>query len=189
MDSFKSIYKSLFSVELLHDGYNFFQQNLISENIKIKPDTQTKTLFANHAIDYRFNNGTLVCLMRGRQLVPPASLPVMSFIEFDDNVRMRFLVYSTSVFLAKTQVVAAGKTQVYQFSNQANAGTNGFIAQHEAGVNNDDLQTTVAVEPEENCFAVIDIHNNATINVSYDLFGGDKRLLSPAYKIRFLPKP
>jgi len=86
-------------------------------------------------------------------------------------------------------VVAAGSAQVYQFSNQSNAGTNGFIAQHETGVNNDDLETVVTVEPASTCFAVIDIHNNGAVNTSYDLFGGDSRLLSPEYRIRFVPIP
>lgn len=189
MDRLNITYDGLFIIEFLHSGYNFVQQNLIGQSIKIKPDEETRRLFVNHGMDYKFSNGTLVCKMRSRQLAAPAPAPVMSYVEFEGNVRIRFLVFSSSDFLMRTQVIATGSTQVYRFSNQANAGTNGFIAQHETGVNNDDLQNTVAIQPAENCFAVIDIHNNAAANLSYNLFGADKRFLSPVYRIRFVPKP
>lgn len=189
MDVIKIIYERLFSVEFLHAGYVFTQQNLLSESLRIRPDKETARLFKNHGINYRFQGGTLVCVMRSDLLNPPAPNPVLPSIEFTGNVRMRFLVYSSTDFLARTQVAAVGSKDVYQFSNQSNAGTNLFIAQNEAGVNNADLKTTAAIKPEEACFAVIDIHNNGAVNANYDLFGGDKRLLSPAYKVRFVPKP
>ncbi|MGB8191999.1 MAG: hypothetical protein WCF67_08775, partial [Chitinophagaceae bacterium] len=188
-DVIRRIYERLFSVELLHAGYVFFQQNMLSESVRVKPDKETAKLFKNHGINYRFSAGTLVCTMMSDQLAPPAASPVLPSIEFTGNVRMRFMMYSSADFLNRTQVVAAGSAEVYQFSNQANAGTNSFIAQHETGVNNDDLKTVAAIAPEEKCFAVIDIHNNGAVNAAYDLFGGDKRLLSPAYKVRFAPKP
>ncbi len=189
MEQVNAKYDGLFSVELLHNGYNIFQQNLIGENIKIRPDKDTKKLFENHGIDYSFSNGTLICFMRSRPALPPAPLPVMSFTEFDGNVRIRFLVFGSSEFLKKTQVVAAGSTQVYQFTNQANVAANGFIAQHETGVNNDDLKATAVVKPEENCLTVIDIHNNAAVNANYDLFGANQRMLNPSYRIRFIAVP
>jgi hypothetical protein len=189
MDVIKRLYERLFSVEFLHAGYVFFQQNLINGGISMEPDSATKTLFKNHNILYRFVNGTLLCTMQSDLLTPPAPTPVLPFIEFTGNVRIRFLVTANPDFLNRTQVIAAGSQQVYQFTNQANAGTNGFIAEHEAGVNDDDLQNTSAIEPSATCFAVIDIHNNAAVNAAYDLFGVDKRLLSPAYRIRFVPKP
>lgn len=189
MEVIRRIYERLFSVEFLHAGYVFFQQNLIGESISIRPDKDTKMLFKNHGINYSFSGGTLVCVMQSDLLTPPAPMPVIPSIEFTGNVRMRFLIDSSSDFLKRTQVAAVGSAQVYQFTNQFNAGTNGFIAQHETGVNNDDLQTVAALQPSETCFAVIDIHNNATVNPNYDLFGGDKRLLRPAYRVRFVPKP
>lgn len=189
MDVIKRIYERLFSVEFLHAGYVFNNQNLIGESLNIRPDKETKTLFKNHGITYSFSGGTLVCIMQSDQLTPPNPSPLIPSIEFTGNVRLRFLIESTADFLKRTQVNAVGSAQVYHFSNQANAGTNGFIAQNETGVNNTDLQTVAAVEPSETCFGVIDIHNNGAVNANYDLFGGDKRLLRPAYRIRFVPKP
>ena len=187
MDLITRRYERLFSLQLLHTGYEFFGQNLISESLRLMPDADTQKLFDKHSIRYRFVNGTLLCMMQCDLLSPPATTPLIPFISFTGNVRLRFLVFSTNDFLSRTQVIAAGSAQVYQFSNQSNAGTNGFIAQHETGVNNDDLQNTAAVEPAQKCFAVIDIHNNGAVNTSYDLFGGDSRLLSPVYRIRFVP--
>jgi hypothetical protein len=176
-------------VNLLHAGYVFGQQNLIGDAIKIQTDQSTNTLFQNHHIETIFANGVLVCIMQAEPLNPPTLAPVIPFIDFTGNVRIRFLINNNSDFLSRTQVIAAGSNQVYHFSNQANSGTNGFIAQHETGVNNDDLANTSTVEPDEKCFAVIDIHNTGAINSSYDLFGANNRLLSPVYRIRFLPKP
>lgn len=189
MDVIKRIYERLFSVEFLHAGYVFNNQNLISESINIRPDKDTKALFKNHSISYSFAGGTLVCVMQSDQLTPPNAQPVIPSIEFTGNVRLRFLIESSADFLKRTQVSAVGSAQVYYFNNQANVGTNMFIAQAETGVANADLQTVATVSPSETCFAVIDIHNNGAINANYDLFGGDKRLLRPAYRIRFVPKP
>lgn len=182
-------YDGLFSVQLLHSGYNLFQQNLVGQDIKIRPDTATQKLFVNHAMNYSFSNGTLLCFMRSRPALPPAATPVKSFTEFDGNTRLRFMLFGSPAFLKKTQLAAAGSAQVYQFTNQANAGTNGFIAQHETGVNNDDLKAVSLVEPEESCLAVIDIHNNGAVNANYDLFGANSRMLNPAYKVRFVAVP
>lgn len=189
MDLITRRYERLFSIQFLHTGYEFFAQNLLQEGLRIVPDSDTQELFDNHFIRYRFENGTLLCIMQCNLLSPPAITPVLPFISFSGNVRLRFLVFSSSDFLKRTQVIAAGSTAVYQFSNQNNTGTNGFIAQHETGVNNDDLQNTSAVQPSQKCFAVIDIHNNGAVNAGYDLFGGDSRMLSPVYRIRFVPTP
>jgi hypothetical protein len=189
MEVITTRYEQLFTVELLHSGYVFFGQNLIHQGLRIVPDSHTKKLFNNHNIRYRFVNGVLQCFMQCDLLSPPATTPVIPFIDFNGAIHLRFLVFSTSDFLSRTQIIAAGSQEVYQFSNQNNAGTNGFIAQHETGVNDDDLQDTSTAAPSEKCFAVIDIHNTGAINASYDLFGGDNRLLSPAYRIRFIPNP
>jgi len=189
MDIITTRYERLFTIELLHSGFEFFGQNLISGTLRIVPDDDTQKLFNNHAIRYRFKDGTLLCFMQCDLLTPPAVTPVVPFIAFTGDVRLRFLVFSSSEFLSKTQVIAAGSEEVYLFTNQDNAGTNGFIAQHETGVNNDDLEVVALVQPSQKCFAVIDIHNNGAVNASYDLFGGDDRLLSPAYRIRFVPAP
>jgi hypothetical protein len=189
MDVIRRRYGRLFSVELLHTGYVFFQQSRIGDSIGVRPDKETTRLFKNHGLDYHFEGGTLVCKMQSERLNPVNATPLIPFNAFVGNVRLRFLVFRDSDFLDRTQVIATGSQQVYQFTNQANAGTNGFIAQNETGVNNADLQTTIAVKPEKECFAVIDIHNNGAMNANYDLFGANTRLLSPAYRVRFAPKP
>lgn len=189
METITTRYERLFTLELLHSGYEFFGQNLVNQGLRIKPDTDTQKLFTNHSIRHRFINGVLLCFMQCDLLTPPATAPVIPFTGFDGDTRLRFLVFNNADFLSRTQVIAAGSSAVYHFSNQNNAGTNGFIAQHETGVNNDDLQNTSTIEPAEKCFAVIDIHNTGAINASYDLFGGDNRLLHPAYRIRFVPNP
>ncbi len=55
-------------------------------------------------------------------------------------------------------------------------------------VNNADLQDIAAVNPSENCFAVVDIFNTGTINTTYNLFGSSLQLLSPLYTIPFKSK-
>ena len=55
-------------------------------------------------------------------------------------------------------------------------------------VNNADLADTALVKPATKCFAVIDVFNNGTTNVSYNLFGGAKEILSPVYVLPFESK-
>ena len=55
-------------------------------------------------------------------------------------------------------------------------------------VNNADLADIALVKPATKCFAVIDVFNNGTTNVSYNLFGGAKEILSPVYVLPFKSK-
>lgn len=60
----------------------------------------------------------------------------------------------------------------------------------EQAVNNADLKDAALVNPDDSCFAVIDLYNNGTTNNSYKLFDGGGNLFDPApsFVIRFESK-
>jgi len=181
------IYKELFTVKFLHSAYGPLRNNLIADEIEIEPDQATRELFANHNVDYRFIGDTLICFIRIELLSPPSSNPP-PYVKFSDTVLIRFLMKASTGFLSKTNVVATGATEVYQFSNQANAGTGGFICMHTTGVNNDDLKSASAISADRPCFAVIDIISSGAVNSSYEVFTGGvaQFLRSPAFSIQFI---
>ena len=184
VDIVKIIYKELFTVKFLHDGYGVPRPNFIADSITLEPDDDTKFLFKNFDITHRFFNDMLICLMRCDETVP-----VVPYIKFSGNVRLRFFINASTDFINKTVVDTVGAKQVYQFTNQVNAGTLGFICMHTTGVNVDDLKNVDVVKPDKNCFGVIDIHNSGAVNSSYDLFSGtDQNLKSPAYSLQFVSK-
>ena len=193
-DIVKTIYEELFTVKFLHNGYGDPRPKLIADSIKLKPDAETKNLFNNHNLGYRFFNDTLICFIRTnlRQLLsPPALEPVSPYIKFSGNVRIRFFLNASTDFLNRTLVEATGARQTYQFTNQVNAGTGGFICMHTSGVNNDDLKNvdTVEIDKNERCFGVVDVHSSGAVDSTYELFSGsDQSLQSPQYSIRFISK-
>jgi len=178
--------KELFTVKFLHSAYGPSRKNFIGEDIAVEPDQATKDLFADHSLGYHFIGDTLICFIRTELLSPPA-IP-SPYIKFDNPFLIRFLVKASAGFLGKTNVAAAGAKQVYQFSNQVNAATDGFICMHTTGVNNDDLKNADMVKPGKSCFAVIDILSSGAVNSSYEIFTGGvaQQLISPAYSIRFI---
>lgn len=191
-DIIKTTYKELFTVKFQHSGYGLSRQNFIADSIRVEPDEATAELFADHSIGYRLFNDMLICFIRTQPLAPPAADPKAPYIKFSGNALMRFLVNVSSDFLDKTNVAAAGAKQVYQFTNQLNAGTGGFISVHTdtIGVNDDDLKNVTLVKPGSACFAVIDIFNSGAINNSYELFTSSvtQQLRSPAFTIPFKSK-
>jgi hypothetical protein len=120
VDIINTLYGELFSVRLLHSGYLTPTSNVISNDIRLYPDKQTKKLFTNYQITYRLFGNTLVCLVRSRLFAPPATNLKVPFMRFLDNVRIRFLMHTSPSFLSRTEVVATGKNQVYLFSNRVN---------------------------------------------------------------------
>ena len=186
-DIISPIYKELFTVKFLHAGYGVARKSLIAEDIHVGPDAATKELFTNHNLGYRFFNDTLVCFIRTELLSPPGLVP---FIKFTSPFVIRFLINVSSGFLSKTNVVVTGSQQVYQFNNQVNAGTGGFICMHIVGVNNDDLKSVAVVKPDNPCFGVIDISSTAAVNSTYEIFTGGpiQELKSPAYSIQLISK-
>lgn len=197
-DIIRTTYKELFSVKFLHSGYGFSHKNAIADSIYPEPDEATRKLFVNHSIGYRFFTDTLICFIRTlkTQLSPPLSPPAnetnVPYIKFSGNAMIRFLINTSTVFLDKTEVAATGARQVYQFTNQTNAGTGGFISMHTdlVGVNNDDLKNVAVVKPDKTCFGVIDIFNTGAVNSNYELFNEmvTQQMKSPVYSIPFKSK-
>ena len=187
-DIISLIYKELFTVKFLHTAYGAARKSFIADDIHIEPDLATKKLFINHYLDYRFFNDTLICFIRTELLSPPTPNPKAPFIKFSSPVLIRFLVNASTGFLRKTNVVITGSQQVYQFNNQLNAGTGGFICMHATGVNNDDLKSAAVVKPDNPCFGVIDIFSTGAANSTYEIFtGGPIQVLqSPVYSIQFI---
>ena len=179
--------KELFTVKFLHNGYGPLRKNFIAEDIAIEPDEATSKLFVNHYLGYRFIGDTLICFARIEPLLSPP-VPASPYIKFTGAFRIRFLLKASSSFLGKTIVAAVGAKQVYQFSNQANAATGGFICMHTTGVNNDDLKNADTINPGKPCFAVIDVSSSGAVNGSYEIFTGGpaQQLTSPAYSIQFI---
>ena len=182
----------LFTVRFLHSGYGFSRRKLLEDSLTLEPDNATGNLFTNHQIGYHFFNDTLICFIRTdltQLLSPPVLSPETPFIKFTGNVSIRFLINASADFLNKTVVEAAGATQVYQFTNQLNAGAGGFICMNTAGVNNSDLKNSNVINADQTCFAVVDVHSNGAVNNTYDLFADiNQTLKSPNYFVQFISK-
>ena len=184
VDVVKTIYKELYNVKFLHAGYGAPRPDSISDNINLQPDATTVITFNNYNIDYILFNDTLVVFIRCADQSPP-----VPYVKFANPVRLRFLLNVSTDFLNKTVVDPVGATQVYQFSNQINVGSGGFISMHVEGVNSDDLKTVAAVNADEKCFGVIDIFSSGAINNAYELFSdANETLIDPAFSIRFISK-
>ena len=181
-DIVKTINKTLFTVRFLHAGYGLPKQEVISDYIRLHPDEDTRNIFVDHSIGYRFFNDLLIVFIRCSNLVPTTP-----FIELSEEVRLRFYLNVSTDFLNKTQVDHVGAVQVYQFSNKVNIGTGGFLSMHTAGVDIDDLKSVELAETGETCFGVIDVYKTGAINNIYNLFSGvEQTLNSPEYFIRFI---
>lgn len=184
VDTIKTIYKELYKVKFVHTGYGSPRPNSISDDLTVQPDADTRVIFNNHNIGYHFFNDTLVVFIRCADQTPP-----VPYLKLAQPLRLRFLLNVSNNFLNKTVVDPVGSVHVYQFSNQVNAGTGGVISMHTQGVNSDDLKTVSVVNPDENCFAVIDIYSSGAINSAYDLFSGaSENLNDPGYSIPFISK-
>jgi hypothetical protein len=189
-DSISTIYKELFTIKFLHNGYGFSQHNTIDTNIKIEPDDATKYLFKRHSIDFRFSNDQLICFIRAKLQSTAIVEPKLPFIKFSGNVRIRFLLNASIDFFSKSDVLITGAKQVYYFTNKVNAASGGFICLKTTGVGIDDLKSAEILNLNENYFSVIDIFNKDAVNSSYDLYDGNiaQKLKSPEYSIRFKSK-
>lgn len=184
VDEIKLIYKELFTVKFLHEGYGAFNRNFISDAISVAPDEATKKNFENHDMGYRFFSDILVCFMRcdvdDLQIKTP-------YVNFTEDKLLRFYIQVSTGFLNKTEIVAAGAKQLYQFGNNIIATAGMFICHNASGVNDDDLKNIGEVEPAEKCFAVLDIHTRDVINSEYALFNAGDTLVTnaPEYNLIF----
>lgn len=130
MDVVNSLYANLFTVRFLHTGYGTPASNTFFKSIKVIPDRDTEELFRNYDISIRVFNDLFVCFIRSRLFAPPDTDLKVPFINFLEDVQIRLLLFINSDFIDKTAVVAAGKNQVYHFSNQINnvIGSDSFLS-------------------------------------------------------------
>jgi len=119
-ESVNTIYRTLFSVKLIHSGYETTLENFLQKGISIKADSATMNLFRNYNMGYRFFNDTLTCFLRCVFVSPPALLPVVPALNISKPIQLRFLLQNSSDFFAKTYIAAAGSKKVYRFSNRVN---------------------------------------------------------------------
>src|SRR5215467_12836097 len=98
LESTNTIYRELFTVKFLHSGYETSLDNFLSKGISVIPDEDTKNLFSNYQMDYRFFNNVLVCYMRCVLLSPPNSQPKVPYINVSGNIRIRFLIQNSGDF-------------------------------------------------------------------------------------------
>ncbi|HWK04702.1 MAG TPA: hypothetical protein VNS58_13775 [Puia sp.] len=124
IESISTIYRELFTIQLIHSGYETPQEIFLQKGISITPDSATRNLFINYSMNYRYYNNTLLCFIQCVPSTPPAPDPKVPFVAIQGNIRWRFLLHNSSDFFNKTYVTAAGSKKMYQFSNQVN-NTNG----------------------------------------------------------------
>jgi hypothetical protein len=129
-DTIYQIFANLFVLKILHKGYETPDENFLQRGLFIRPDTATQKLFNEYKMSYRFYNNTLVCFIQSSLVNPPAADPKTPLISISENIRIRFLVQTSSDFTSRTYVVSAGSKEVYQFSNQINNadGTNFYLS-------------------------------------------------------------
>ena len=120
IESVNSIYRPLSTVKFLHSSYETPREKFFSEGIAITLAQETKTLFTNYKMNYRFYNDTLICFIQCALFNPPAPEPKIPSVTIKGDIRIRFLLHNSSDFFSKTYVVAAGSKKVYQFSNKIN---------------------------------------------------------------------
>lgn len=118
MDIARLTYKELFTIKLIHGGYEAPAGSDLFNKIKIIPDEETNKLFKGYNIVFRCINDSLVCFIRAEYISPPHKEPKKPFIFFNIDFRIRFLVTAQSEFISNTFVTAAGKEAVYHFTNK-----------------------------------------------------------------------
>jgi hypothetical protein len=189
VETIRTIYHELFTINFGHSAYEQDRHVLIADEITMRPDAATLKIFTDYEMDYKFYNETLLCFIRCRLFATPAPLPKITFKKVADNLQLRFILKSGTAFLNKTEIIDAGAREVYYFSNRANAGTDMFISNDNIEVGNGDLKNVSVIQPGETCLGVIDIFSSNAINNNYELFtGASQQLRSPEYRIRFRSK-
>jgi hypothetical protein len=188
VDTVITKYQELFTVRLDHVAYETSFEvsattliiSSILQDLAIEPDSATRELFKTHSIGFTSGNNMIICYLRKESQSPFINLPPLGTI--------RLLIKNKSDFIKKTDVIAAGSGEIYQFTNENKTGnaSNRFITVNETGVSNDDLLPASVVEAEVPCWGVIDIYTDITDNF-YRLLNGNQ-LESPAFTILFNKK-
>ena len=188
VDTIRQAYTELFTINFSHSGYGTGPQTSIADEIALAPDNATQTLFRKYEIGYKFYNHTFICFIRLKVLVP-AMPPQVPYIPVANGLQLRLLLKAGNAFLNKTEIDAAGASQVYYFSNRVNAGSGRYLSHDAAEVNDHDLQNVSAVKPEDSCLGVIDIFSSGAMDSTYELFSGSlQQFESPGYRIDFKSK-
>src|SRR5687768_14020183 len=90
-ESVKTTWRELFTIHLLHFGYESINENFLSKGIRIVPYSSTQQLFTNQKIRYRHFTNALVCFIASKPLNPPADEPKVPFIPISGDLHIRFL--------------------------------------------------------------------------------------------------
>lgn len=142
-----TIYAELFNITFTHSAYETPLDKFLSRSLSIVPDEDTKQLFKEYKMDYRFFNNVLVCFVKSSLFAPPAPDPKVPSVTIDASTKIRFLIKNSSDFFAKTFVTAQSNKKIYQFSNKVNnsSGTDTFLSAPVEGYNsaNDYSQGTI----------------------------------------------
>ena len=196
IDTIRTTYIKLFSVDLLHEAYqtSYMLPNPdhpdvltpvvvsgIFQALDVLPDEATKRIFASHQMGLQCSNNLVSCFVRVQDQRPFVAIPADSVI--------RLLLRYKSDFLNRTQAVATGSREVYFFSNSNHTMENGikYISKNAAGVSDADKKDISAITRlQENCWGLIDIMIGETDDNYRVLNNGT--VAGPAFTIKFIKK-
>jgi hypothetical protein len=163
IESVNSIYRPLFTVKFIHNGYETPMDKFFSQAVTITTDEDTGNLFKNYKMNYRFFNDTLICFIQCTSFNPPAPEPKLPSVKIDGDIRIRFLIKNNNDFFSKTFATAAGNKKKYQFSNKAN------------NLNGPDIFLSA---PVENYSSAKDYTLGSVVQNAGSLFGANKIVLA-----------
>lgn len=154
----RTTWQELFTIKVLHSGYETPIENYLSKGIQIMPDEATERLFRDQKIRYRFFGNTLVCYIECVRVNPLAEEPKIPFIPISGDLHLRFLIFCSSSFAANTHIVATGSKKIYEFSNKINntsAGQLFLTAPVESHSTSTDYEIGTVVQQGGNLFTAL----------------------------------
>ena len=180
------LFERLFTIRLVHAGFDSPNESMISDHITIKPDKETKKLMKDYRIGQKFADDNFVCYIQSRLMSPPAPTPKAAYIIPGPGTKLRFLLDVSTYFMDATELEPTATGKGYYFSNRSNAASGMFISHDAGNVNNNDVTNITDVDVREKYIGVIDIFCDSAANNSYELFSGTAgRLRSPEYRLSF----
>jgi len=120
MDVIRLLYTELFTIKLVHTGFEATAGSKIFTQLLVEPDGQTKQLFKRLDVGYRCVSDTVVCFIRSSFALPPAKNPKVPFVTTGGYFFIRLLLFASPSFVYKTYVAPAGSKTIYYFNNQIN---------------------------------------------------------------------
>jgi hypothetical protein len=129
LESTNTIYSELFNITFEHNSYQTPLDRSVARAISVVPDENTKQLFMQCKISYRFVDNVLICFVESSLLTPPAPNPKVPVMQIDNSAKIRFLVKNAEGFFDKTFVTTGQGNKIYQFSNKNvnTSGTDSFL--------------------------------------------------------------